>query len=58
MNRPNCWRPFEAWLVLAGLGLPARDPAAGRVKLPKRPAPAVSLFVAPGGADGNSGTKS
>jgi hypothetical protein len=37
-------------------GLPARDPAASRVRLPKRPAPSVVLYVATNGADTNPGT--
>lgn len=38
-------------------GLPARDPKASRTKLPKRPAPALRLFVSPQGSDTNPGTK-
>lgn len=38
-------------------GLPARDPAATRVALPKRPKPAVVFFVATDGDDANPGTK-
>ncbi len=47
-------RTREADRVAAGQ--PARDPAANRVALPARPAPAVTLTVAPGGADTNPGT--
>jgi len=38
-------------------GLPARDPAASRTQLPKRPEPAVTLYVAPDGSDANPGTR-
>ncbi|MBI3923537.1 MAG: right-handed parallel beta-helix repeat-containing protein [Armatimonadetes bacterium] len=38
-------------------GVPARDPADSRVRLPKRPAPAAELYVAPEGSDSNPGTK-
>jgi tetratricopeptide (TPR) repeat protein len=38
-------------------GLPARDPAAYRVQLPKLPAPGVRLFVSPSGDDASPGTK-
>ena len=38
-------------------GLPARDPAAHRLVLPKRPDPAVRFFVAPDGNDENPGTQ-
>ncbi len=38
-------------------GLPARDPAASRVQLPKRPTPTVTLYVAPAGRDADPGTK-
>lgn len=37
-------------------GMPAVDPSAGRTLPPKRPAPAVTLHVAPNGADTASGT--
>ncbi len=38
-------------------GLPARDPTAGRIALPKRSGPGLVLHVAPGGADTNTGTE-
>ena len=38
-------------------GRPAEDPLAGRVRLAKRPAPGLLLYVAPNGKDTNSGTK-
>ena len=38
-------------------GLPARDPADSRVKLPPPPEPGLALYVAPDGDDGNPGTK-
>jgi hypothetical protein len=41
----------------AAQGVPARDPAANRVKLPPAAAPAVSLYVAPDGSDKNPGTQ-
>ncbi|MGQ9574854.1 MAG: right-handed parallel beta-helix repeat-containing protein [Thermoguttaceae bacterium] len=37
-------------------GLPAHDPAASRTRWPKRPKPAVRLYVAPDGIDANPGT--
>ena len=40
-----------------GQGLPARDPAAGRVKVPPLPAPGVAFYVAPDGDDSGPGTK-
>jgi len=36
---------------------PARDPATSRIQLPKRPAPARVVYVAPSGADANPGTQ-
>lgn len=38
-------------------GLPARDPAAYRVRLPKLPVPGAQLYVSPDGDDANPGTK-
>jgi hypothetical protein len=38
-------------------GLPARDPAASRVKVPPLPPPGITFYVAPDGADANPGTK-
>jgi hypothetical protein len=38
-------------------GLPARDPAASRAALPKRPATATTFYVAPDGNDANAGTQ-
>lgn len=38
-------------------GQPARDPLASRTQLPKRPAPGLTLYVAPDGKDTNQGTK-
>ena len=37
-------------------GLPAADPRAGRVRLPKQPAPGRILYVAPNGSDAGGGT--
>lgn len=37
-------------------GLPARDPAAGRAKIPPFPQPGATFHVAPDGADANPGT--
>ena len=37
-------------------GLPHRDPQRSRTKLPKRPQPAATFFVAPDGNDSNPGT--
>jgi len=38
-------------------GLPAADPLAGRVRLPKQPAPGQTLYVAPNGSDAGRGTR-
>jgi tetratricopeptide (TPR) repeat protein len=38
-------------------GRPARDPQASRVSLPKRPKPAVELYVGPEGSDEGPGTR-
>lgn len=38
-------------------GKPAFDPQAGRLRLPKQPAPGKTFYVAPDGKDANSGTK-
>jgi hypothetical protein len=38
-------------------GRPARDPQDGRLAPPRRPAPGVTLHVAPDGKDANAGTK-
>jgi hypothetical protein len=38
-------------------GLPARDPAASRVKIPPSPRPGATFYVAPDGADANPGTR-
>ena len=43
-------------LQRVGRGLPARDPKATRVKIPPFPTPAVTLHVAPTGADSNPGS--
>lgn len=38
-------------------GKPARDPAASRVRLPRAPRPAITLYVSPRGSDANPGTR-
>jgi len=38
-------------------GKPSADPLAGRVRLAKRPAPGLTLYVAPGGEDTGRGTQ-
>ena len=38
-------------------GRPAADPLAGRVRLPKQPAPGRMLYVAPNGSDAGGGTR-
>ncbi|MGD0093496.1 MAG: LamG-like jellyroll fold domain-containing protein [Planctomycetota bacterium] len=55
----HAWEADERSHEIARLqaGQPARDQLASRVQLPKRPAPAVTLYVAPGGKDTNAGTK-
>jgi hypothetical protein len=52
------WEAQECLRELARVqaGLPARDPLASRTIPPARPAPAVSLYVAPNGSDENPGT--
>ena len=58
---PNVYR-WEALEVLKetgrlARGLPARNPEDSRTKVPKLPRPAIELYVAPAGADGNPGTR-
>lgn len=53
------WEAAEGLRELARMaqGLPARDPADSRVKLPRAPAPALQLYVAGSGADTGDGTR-
>lgn len=55
----HVWEAHEQAAALRRVekGLPARDPAATRLRLPSRPAPALTLYVGPDGQDSNPGTR-